>query len=84
MKPSLGRTVIVKGLQSNGSDEHPAVITRVWSDKDTADAPVLVNLTVFPDCGDPKVRGSVKLFDSREAVVVDYPNEVVAFWPDRV
>lgn len=72
MKPSLGRTIITLGVvNSNGTDECPAIITRVWSDKDPANgAPVCVNATVFPDmpCGDiPATRpqGSISLYETR-------------------
>lgn len=36
----------------NGTREHPAVITRVWTNE-------CVNLTVFFDAGDPEPRSSV-------------------------
>lgn len=52
MKPSIGRIVWFHGFHSNGIDEHPAIITRVWTD-------TCVNLTVFPDCGAPVVQTSV-------------------------
>lgn len=54
MKPSIGRIVIYRGIDSNGSLEHPAIITRVWSD-------TCVNLTVFPDNGEVIVKTSVNL-----------------------
>jgi len=100
MKVTVGRTVIVKGVLSNGTDEHPAIVTRVWGTNDTADSPVMVNLTVFPDCAPPVTKGSVMLFDTREQAAADYekrraallangaPPDVdtypAAFWPDRV
>ena len=51
MKAAMARSVIVKGVLSNGSDEHPGIINRAWSNGDTVDGPVGVNVTVFPDCG---------------------------------
>ena len=51
-KPSVGRIVLFRSEHSNGIDEHPAVINRVWS-------PDCVNLTVFPDCGAPVCKTSV-------------------------
>ena len=54
MKPSIGRIVIFTGLVSNNSNEHPAIINRVWSD-------VCVNLTVFPDCDVPICKTTVIL-----------------------
>jgi hypothetical protein len=83
MKPSLGRIVIVKGFESNGTDEQAAIITRVWSDQDPADGePVCVNLVVFPDCAQARLAGgesapgfgaisrsSVKFYESRQAAL---------------
>ncbi len=48
MKPSIGRIVLFRGEKSNGANEHPAIVTRVWSD-------TCVNLTVFLDNGAPFV-----------------------------
>lgn len=56
-KPSIGRIVIFKGEAANGVTEHPAVITRVWSD-------TCVNLTVFFDAKAPEVRTSVTRTDT--------------------
>lgn len=55
MKPYVGQNVVVQGqgLNSNGADEHPGIINRVWSDH-------MVNLTVFPDCGTPRCLTSVE------------------------
>lgn len=50
--PSLGRIVLFRSELSNGATEHPAIISRVWSD-------TCVNLTVFPDCGVPVCKTSV-------------------------
>jgi hypothetical protein len=69
MKVSIGLMIITLGvLASNGTDEHPAIITRAWSDKDTADGPVCVNATVFPDLHSvPAVgQGSIMVYDTRE------------------
>ncbi|WP_439640550.1 hypothetical protein [Nevskia sp.] len=100
MKAAVGRIVIIKGVPSNGTDEHPALITRVWGTNDPVDSPVMVNLTVFPDCLPPVTRGSVMLFNTREQAVADYEKRraallanggspgvetyPAAFWPDRV
>lgn len=71
MKPSLGRIVIHRGISSNGATEHPAMITRVWSD-------TCVNLTVFPDFGAPVLRTSQTLLTDPAQ-----PQEGW-FWPPRV
>lgn len=72
--------VILKGHYANGSDEHPAVVTRVWSQMGDRH---LVNLTAFPDACAPESRTSVYLFASRDAMQaagLSYG----AFWPERV
>ena len=53
-KPSLGRIVLFRGQFSNSANEHPAIITRVWSD-------TTVNLTVFLDASTAVVKTSVVL-----------------------
>lgn len=56
MSPTIGRIVIYHQPKSeepvNGSREHPAVITRVWSEKG-------VNLQVMFDAGMVEPRTSV-------------------------
>jgi hypothetical protein len=82
--PTIGRIVHVLGISSNGAIVHPAMITRVWSE-------TTVNLTVLPDCGDPKCFTSVGLC-ADETTANHYiakahekgnPAAVVAFWPVR-
>ena len=51
MKPSIGRIVLFHGFDSNGSKEHPAIITRVWTD-------TCVNLSVFADYGGLTLKSS--------------------------
>jgi hypothetical protein len=93
MKPTPGRMVTALGYSSNGSIEHPAIITRVWSDQDPADAVVLVNLTMFPDMESPKLHGSVQIFNTRAEAEAFRAEKIaqgwekgplVCFWPDRV
>lgn len=99
MKASIARSIIVKGaISSNGSDELPAIITRVWADHDTAEKPVMVNVAIFPDMpanGPGTValgvvnRGSINLYENREQALkaqaeVSGYTPAVAFWPDRV
>ncbi len=72
-KPSIGRIVLFRSLSSNGASEHPALITRAWSD-------TCVNLTVFPDVGEPVLKTSVNQNESLEG-----PNQDLAWrWPPRV
>lgn len=87
MKASIGRIVITKGaITSNGTDEHPAIINRTWSNADTEEGPVYVNTTVLPDCGVPTCVTSIALFDNRAAAEAAFTSHGgrVAFWPDRV
>ncbi|MEY2689719.1 MAG: hypothetical protein RL375_3918 [Pseudomonadota bacterium] len=88
MIPTIGRTVIVHGVSSNGATEHPAIITRVWgAGRDTRDSAVCINCTVFMDCGPASVFSSVMLFENREQVQAhrgENPKAVVAHWPDLV
>jgi len=87
MKPSIGRVVITQGvISSNGTSEHPALINRVWSDKEPAEATVLINCTVLPDGAPPMHGMSIQMFETREAAQAARAESSapVAFWPDRV
>lgn len=74
-QPSLGRTVIHRSqslaMKFNGSADHPAIITRVWTGE-------YVNLKVLPDCGQP--------YDATSQCRIDPANESAQgwFWPPRV
>lgn len=86
MKPSIGRIVLVKTARAfNGETVHPAIINRVWSTNDPADARgsyACVNVTVFPDCDAPFTLGSVQLFETaEEAAAVD--STATCWWPPR-
>ena len=86
MKPSIGLVIVVKGaFISNGTDEHPAIINRVWGAGDTKDAPVAVNCTALPDCGAPTCVTSIILFEDRATAEAAFQSHGgrVAFWPDR-
>lgn len=88
MKATIGRMVVLHNLFSNGSNDQPAMITRVWSDRDTRDGPVAVNLTVFLDAvATPQLRSSVMLFDTAEQAREHCAGRMgmqAAHWPDRV
>lgn len=88
MKPAIGRTVIYRmgkadqyiahgNRLGNGAIEHPAVITRVWSD-------TCVNVTVFFDNSTPDVRSSQMLLPELPDGVVDVSENSGWRWPDRV
>jgi hypothetical protein len=81
-KPSLGRIVIadVDPAMNNGSDQAPAVITRVWGEH--PDGGWTVNLRVFVDSpGAELCKTSVRLFDE-PSVGENRPH--TAWWPPRV
>lgn len=87
MTPTIGRFVTLRGLyaRSNGADECPAVITRVWPDN-------VINVTAFPDAKSPQPVTSVKLFaDAGELAAyaaasgASNPGDLsLAYWPTRV
>ncbi|MCA0240214.1 MAG: hypothetical protein LCI02_05085 [Proteobacteria bacterium] len=87
MIPTIGRDVILHGHHANGSLNHPAKITRVWSaNTDTANGPVCVNLIVFGDNEVPHVRTSVMLYESRDeafAACAGVMGGCAAHWPVR-
>ncbi len=65
-KPSIGRIVHVIGTDGkNGTDRSPAIITRAWGDH-------CVNVTIFPDCGEPVSRTSVHLYASEQEAVAQF------------
>lgn len=53
----VGDVVLFRGGVSNGTQIHPAMVTRVWAQN-------CVNLLVVPDCGAPYVETSVLRDDS--------------------
>jgi hypothetical protein len=65
-KPVLrvGAPVIVLGAVSNGSDTHPGIVTRVWSE-------TCANLTVFPDAASPVLMSSMTVYGTEEAAKAD-------------
>lgn len=86
MKPSIGRIVLVKTTQTfNGSDIHPAIVNRVWSTNDPAEAKgsfACVNVTVLPDGGAPFSLGSVQLFETEEEATASGSTST-CWWPPR-
>lgn len=74
-KPALGRIVIVRVPQPfNGSNFHPGVITRVWSD-------TMVNVKVLPDCGPPYDETSITLHATKEEGETSASPSRFAHWP---
>jgi hypothetical protein len=87
MKPSIGRIVIVHDATqpSNGTAIMPAIITRMWSDGDPADAVgsnVCINVTAFPDNNAPRPISSISLFETEEEAISSGFAKV-AWWPNR-
>lgn len=77
--PTIGRVVLVRGHNSNGSDVHPAIVTRAWSDR-------CVNLTIFGDFAAPTFAGSVEFRQTEAdalAFLANNPTALVAHWPPR-
>jgi hypothetical protein len=74
MNPAVGDIVIVPVTppQNNGAKTAPAIVTRVWPGTDDSK----VNVTVFPDCGDPVTRSSVAYVDSLD----ELSNAQMLFW----
>ena len=88
MQPSVCRTVMAVGVgaAANGTDVAPALITRVWSQRD--DGAWCVNATVFPDASTLiRALTSAYLFDDEKAAreaVEENPHSTALFWPGRV
>ena len=61
----IGRIVLLLGEESNGSNEQPAVITRILGKGDPENS-VYVNVMVLPDAGIVHSATSVLLFSNRE------------------
>lgn len=86
---TLGRTMHVLGCPAHPNDPAAAVITRAWSQRDTTDGAVGVNLTVFPDGAPPMTLSSVMLFeDEVQARAYRFGSagpqqQPVAYWPPR-
>jgi hypothetical protein len=75
MTPSIGRIVIYRQpdteLPINGTREHPAIVTRAWSER-------CVNLTVFLDGCSPVPVTSVERIDDGT------PDQQAGWrWPER-
>lgn len=83
MKPTIGDAVVVYGLNTNGTREHPGMVSRVWEpSKDTKDGSVLVNVIWFPDGGgESQFTAHLQLFDSRAQAEKLAPGKSVAYWP---
>jgi hypothetical protein len=87
MEPSVGRIVTAVGAAalSNGAVDAPAVITRVFSQRE--DGSWCVNATVFPDAT-TLIRNvtSVALFDDAEVAMAACGNDSMTalHWPTRV
>lgn len=81
MKARLGYPIVVMGPIANGTTEHAALITRVWSEGDTKHGPITVNALMFPDGGgEPQHQNQILLYDSREKAVAAGPGRRTAYW----
>jgi hypothetical protein len=71
MDMKMGQTVIIMGVNSNGHDRQPGIITHVWGNHVALNPSQInggsfyvCNVKVFPDCGEVRDCTSVKIFDS--------------------
>lgn len=66
LKAHKGLQVMHVGVSSNGETEHPAIVTRVWSESQVnGEQYTTVNLTIFPDLMTPQLHGSQCLFRTK-------------------
>ena len=81
-KPSLCRMVIVgvDPVNNNGADVAPAVITRVWNQRE--DGAWTINVKVLNDSPVTEWKTSVVLFDTEEQAR-QYGITGACFWPPR-
>ena len=82
MKPTVGHIVIFRetawqGDGTNGTRDHPAIVTRVWSD-------TCVNLHVFFDASAPAPRSSVTQMPVLPEGVANTSPAGGWRWPERV
>jgi hypothetical protein len=75
--PTIGRIVLIGGLAANGSNEHPAIITRVWGERGDA---WMINATVFADLMTPQLLGSIYLYESKEVAEKVGATGAHAYW----
>lgn len=91
MKPTIGRTVIVRNLHGAASSDEAGMVTRVHGSIDPADGQyAMVNVSVLADgCSTVICKSSVPLFETRALadaylrVVTPGHAPTVAHWPDR-
>ena len=81
MKPTVGRIVIFRetvwqGEGTNGTRDHPAIVTRVWSD-------TCVNLHVFFDASSSWSKSSVTQMPELPDGVANTSGVGGWRWPDR-
>lgn len=85
-KPSIGRIVTAVGFlaRSNGTDEAPAIITRVWGER--PDGGWTVNATIFRDNAAENYASSVLLFEDADVARAHLQHEqaTALHWPARV
>jgi hypothetical protein len=85
-QPSICRIVTAVGFRarSNGTDVCPAVITRVWGEKE--DGTWTVNATLFRDNAAPQAVSSVSLWPDEESArgaLSAAENVTALHWPAR-
>lgn len=86
--PSPGRIVTAVGMaaRSNGVDTAPALITRIWSQRES-DGAWMVNATIFRDNASPNyVTSAYLVYDEpgARALIGDNETMTALHWPVRV
>src|SRR5438477_11268133 len=84
--PPVGKMVTVFGIDSNGANEQPAIVTRVWGNDEIGPDIWNCNLTVFPDNAAAQSRTSVHVFPNHDDAI-NWRNEegnqqIVAYWAE--
>jgi hypothetical protein len=73
-----GDFLLVRGITSNGTDEHTAIVTRAFAGN-------LVNVTLFPDGAMPLPLTAVTLFqnaqEAQEYLALAYPSTPLMAYP---
>lgn len=81
MQAKVSWPIIVIGPVYNGVDMHPAIITRVYDDNDTADQPTVVNAAMFPDGGgESQYMPNVRVCQTEKEARSIYGPFRTAFW----
>jgi hypothetical protein len=67
MRLSICSPIVITGIASNGTSDHPGVVNQVHGDGSHGPAGCvgMVNVTVFPDCGTARHVTSMYVFEDK-------------------